>query len=240
MAQVLVPLKDLVQAKTRLAGLLRPSERRALAQAMLEDVLQVLAGHPAIDRVTLVSDDPAAPLLAGQWGFVHWSEAGLGCRGLNAVIGRASARLLRGSMEPLLVLHADLPLLGAEDITAVLASARDSGGVVIGCDRHGSGTNLLAFSRHSVPRFCFGPDSCARHLAAARQAGVPAEVVRRTGVALDVDEPGDLAELLRLLPGTAGGRTADLLGAAPLATRIGAALASLAPLAPSRDENEAG
>ncbi len=240
MAQVLVPLKDLVQAKTRLAGLLSPSERRALAQAMLEDVLQVLAAHPAIDRVTLVSDDPAAPLLAGQWGFVHWREAGLGCRGLNAVISCASARLLRGSTEPLLVLHADLPLLGSDDITAVLASARDSGGVVIGCDRHGTGTNLLAFTRHSVPRFCFGADSCARHLAAARQAGVPADVLQRSGIGLDVDEPGDLAELLARLPGAAGGRTADLLGAAPLATRIGAALASLGALAPLQDENEAG
>ena len=39
MAQALLPLKDLVQAKTRLGGLLRPSERRALAQAMAEDVL---------------------------------------------------------------------------------------------------------------------------------------------------------------------------------------------------------
>ena len=42
MAQALVPLKDLVQAKSRLSGLLRPSERRALAQAMAEDVLAVL------------------------------------------------------------------------------------------------------------------------------------------------------------------------------------------------------
>ena len=34
MTQALVPLKDLVEAKSRLSGLLRPSERRALAQAM--------------------------------------------------------------------------------------------------------------------------------------------------------------------------------------------------------------
>ena len=94
MAQALVPLKDLVQAKTRLAGLLRPSERRALAQAMLEDVLQVLAGHPRIRRVTLLSDDPAAPLLARQWGLEHWPQSQREGSGLNEELSRASERLL--------------------------------------------------------------------------------------------------------------------------------------------------
>ena len=64
MAQALVPLKDLVQAKSRLAGLLRPSERRALAQAMAEDVLNVLANHVNVAGITLVSDDPGAGLPA--------------------------------------------------------------------------------------------------------------------------------------------------------------------------------
>jgi len=69
MAQALVPLKDLVQAKSRLAGLLRPSERRALAQAMVEDVLSVLSRHKDIVRVTLVSDDPGARHCAGHSGL---------------------------------------------------------------------------------------------------------------------------------------------------------------------------
>ncbi len=42
----LLPLKDLVQAKTRLGGVLASHERRALAQAMAEDVLAALtAAH---------------------------------------------------------------------------------------------------------------------------------------------------------------------------------------------------
>ena len=235
MAQALVPLKDLVQAKTRLAGLLRPSERRALAQAMLEDVMQVLAGHPRIRRVTLLSDDPAAPLLARQWGLDHWPQSERGGSRLNQELGRASERLLsaeEGEYEPLLVLHADLPLLSAADITAVLENHSESGGLVIGCDHRGTGTNLLAFGRRAMPRFCFGVDSCAQHLAAAAQAGTPARVLHRAGIALDVDEPRDVAALLARLPASRSQHTQALLNATPLGSRISLALASLSPLSP--------
>jgi 2-phospho-L-lactate guanylyltransferase len=227
MAEALLALKDLVQAKTRLAGLLRPSERRALVQAMLEDVLQVLASHPELEKITLVSDDPVVPLLAARYDLQHWSEAALGCQGLNAVMRAASERLLNASAERLVLLHADLPLLTSADISAALAAQRSSAGLVIGCDRWGSGTNLLAFDRAAMPRFCFGPDSCARHLGAARELGVPALVVKRPGIALDVDEPQDLGALIAGLPGEAGKHTADLLCGTALGTRIRVALGSL-------------
>lgn len=233
MAQALVPLKDLVQAKTRLAGLLRPSERRALAQAMLEDVLQVLTAHPGIERVTLLSDDPAAPMLARQWGLEHWPEGEYGGSGLNEVLSRASEQLLQAAAsecEPLLVLHADLPLLGGDDITAVLEYHGQDDGLIIGCDHQGTGTNLLAFGRHSMPRFCFGPDSCAQHLAAARQAGITARLLHRAGIALDVDEGRDIAALLAVFPAAQGKYTQALLNGTPLGGRISLALAPLDPL----------
>ena len=59
MTWALLPLKDLVRAKTRLAGLLAPSERRALAQAMVEDVLGALTACSQLEGVLLVTDDPA-------------------------------------------------------------------------------------------------------------------------------------------------------------------------------------
>lgn len=227
MALALVPLKDLVQAKTRLAGVLRPSERRSLAQAMVEDVLAVLAAHPEIEEITLLSDDPAAHLLAAQYGARHWSESALGCRGLNAVAHGASTRLLAGRDLPLLLVHADLPLLAAADISAVLARRRQLSGLVVGCDRHGTGTNLLCFDAAGMPEFCLGANSCARHLAAARARAISATVVRRRGIGLDVDEPGDLALLLERLRPDIAAHTAALLHGTELGARIGLALASL-------------
>jgi FO synthase len=114
MAQALVPLKNLVQAKSRLAGLLQPSERCALAQAMAEDVLQVLSSHASITRITLVCDDPGAELLAQKYGADCWSERSLGGSGLNALIQSASERLLIDAADTLVVLHADLPLLACD------------------------------------------------------------------------------------------------------------------------------
>jgi len=232
MAQALVPLKDLVQAKSRLAGLLRPSERRALAQAMVEDVLAVLSSHPQISRVTLVSDDPGAGLLAAQYGIRYWPESALPCRGLNAVITCASELLAADCEEPLLVLHGDLPLITAADITAVLARHGELGGLVIGCDRRGAGTNLLAFSSGRAPEFCFGADSCNRHREAARAAGMPVAVIRRPGIGLDVDEAADLAAVLARLTAdperaAVGVHTGQLLYATGLGARVQLALASL-------------
>ena len=49
MTRALVPLKDLVEAKSRLSGLLRPSERRALAQAMAEGLSTTFESKPLVD-----------------------------------------------------------------------------------------------------------------------------------------------------------------------------------------------
>lgn len=227
MVQALLPLKDLVQAKSRLAGLLRPSERRALAQAMVEDVLAIVAGHPQIRRVTLVSDDPGAGLLCGHYGIRYWPESGLGCQGLNAIIRAACERLAGEGDDTLLVLHGDLPLLSREDVSAVLAGQGRIGGLVIGCDHPGRGSNMLAFPAARVPQFCFGPDSCRRHRLAAERAGMDVAILHRPGIALDVDEPADLAALLGQLDSEAAeaAHCRALLQGTGLGKRIRLALA---------------
>lgn len=229
MAQALVPLKDMVEAKSRLSGVLSPAERRSLAQAMVEDVLTVLAGHPGISAVTLVSDDPAAGMLAAKYGINHWLESALGCRGLNPVIARSCQLLALESKQPIVVLHADLPCLAASDITAVLDSLARHGGLIIGCDRHETGTNLLAFGAERPPQFSFGVESCARHCAVAKVVGLSPLVLHRPGIALDIDEAPDLALLMDKIDAGREGFSAALLSESSLGSRIRAQLASLAP-----------
>jgi len=226
-AQALVPLKDLVEAKSRLAGLLRPSERRALTQAMAEDVLAVLQAHPRVTHTTIVSDDPGADMLAQKYGARCWSEKSLGCRGLNPVIRCASEKLMAGLDAPLLVLHADLPLLAQADIDAALDAWHETGGLVIGCDREGTGTNLLVFDAASLPVFSFGLDSCARHRDHARGAGITARLLHRAGIELDVDEAVDLQVLWQRLSPQSPGNTARLLYNGAVGRRLHTALAIL-------------
>lgn len=227
MTSVLLPLKDLVQAKTRLAGLLRPSERRALAQAMAEDVLEVLAGRPSIERIVILSDDPGAGLLAAKYRAECWSERGLGCAGLNAVLQCASKRLVNEGASRVIALHADLPLLCAADIAAVEAALDAGFSPVIGPDRHATGTNLLAFNAPDVPVFSFGEDSFQRHLAAAQDAHARPRRVDCPGIAQDVDDAADLAVLLPLLRSRSQSHTALLLCAPGLSARITLALESI-------------
>jgi 2-phospho-L-lactate guanylyltransferase len=239
-AQALVPMKDLVQAKSRLAGLLRPAERRALAQAMVEDVLSVLCCHGNIARITILSDDPGAGLLARKYGAQVWPESMLGAHGLNSLVQAASERLLADGAQPLVVLHGDLPLLTAADISAVLSGQRDLQGLIIGCDRQGRGTNLLGFDAASMPRFCFGIDSCAAHVTSARDAGVPVEILHRAGISMDVDEAADLKCVMDQLHSNLTTNTAQLLHDTKLGSRVTLALAALSDDARLYDQANRG
>ncbi|MEM9256809.1 MAG: 2-phospho-L-lactate guanylyltransferase [Pseudomonadota bacterium] len=228
MAQALVPLKDLVKAKTRLAGVLSPSERRALVQAMAEDVLRTLVAHPALQCVTLLSDDPGAPLLASHVGAQHLPEADMPRGSLNALLSSAAASLLTQGQGPLLILHADLPLLSVADIDAVLAHLPAEDGLLIGPDLAGTGTNLLAFHGPNLPVFRFGSDSYQAHIAAGGEHGFRVETLKRQGLGLDVDSVTDLHDLLALLGDVEGvNQTRSLFQNEGLAARLPLALSSL-------------
>ncbi len=211
LARALVPLKDLDTAKSRLSDLLSPTVRRGLAQAMAEDVLSILAAHPGIGDVILVSDDPRAHTLAIKYGVRHWTERSLGCRGLNHVIEKSCARLFRESHHPVVVLHGDLPCLVSDDISAVLDGLGSDGALVVACDRHERGTNLLAFGPQNTIDFAFGADSYSRHCASAKKRGIATQLLYRAGIALDIDEPDDLALLMAQIDLGLGGHCARYL-----------------------------
>lgn len=211
----LVPLKDLEAAKTRLADLLSREQRRALVHAMAADVLAVLVVHPAVATVTVLSDAPEVAALAREAGARHWSEAALlaGLEGradtsrpadpLNRVLQAAAARVA-ATAEPgtlTLVLHADLPCLGAADIDAALAAWCPPDGVVLGCDAAGTGSNLLLCAAAAPPVFQFGPGSAEAHRRGAETHKNPFRCLHLPGVASDIDTPRDLQQLDRQAPG---------------------------------------
>lgn len=175
----IVPWKTAGRRKTRLAPALSPPERDRLAQALFDRVISVLQACPAVGRISVLSETrPTRDDL--DW----LPDRG---RGLNAELQAAQ---IAG---PRLIIHADLPLVTADDVETLLTAAR--GGGAIAPDRHGTGVNALALDTGVTVRFRFGPDSFARH---QRQAGARLTVVARPGLALDVDTPDDLAEALRL------------------------------------------
>ena len=68
---ILVPVKNLADAKQRLSSILSPEERFALAQAMCEDVLQALASWQSRPAVTVVTSDSfARPEMGAPWSSI--------------------------------------------------------------------------------------------------------------------------------------------------------------------------
>ncbi len=185
----LVPVKDLERAKRRLAGALDPAARRGLSLAMLADVLDALDATPGLDGAAVVSRDADVTALARRRGLRVIPEAGT-C--LNAAVAQATNVLSAEGCARLLVVPADLPLADPEEIAQILAALPEAPGLTLVPDRHGVGTNGFLCSPPNAIAPSFGADSFARHLEAARDAGIPATVLRLPGLGLDIDTPEDL------------------------------------------------
>lgn len=180
----IVPLKAAADRKTRLAGALDGREKAALAEGMADHVIATLAGVAAIASIRVLS-----PVSGDIPGTVWQPDHG---QGLNAELDRVCTAL---AGLPMLIVHADLPLIGTDDVAALLAAA-EATGAAIATDRHGTGTNALAMREATCVGFAFGPDSLARHLERLPSAAV----LRREGLAIDIDTADDIAAARSALP----------------------------------------
>jgi 2-phospho-L-lactate guanylyltransferase len=182
---VVMPVKPLAAAKSRLAGLSAPV-RLDLARAFTQDAIAAALATPAITRVIVVGETDDAPVdprihlvpdpTADLTGAIH--------RGL-AIIPADS---------PASVLVCDIPAVRSEDITAALSHAALHPWSLI-CDLHGTGTTMLIAHRRRDLQPRFGLRSRAAHVALG--ATDLTDVVA-PGLRCDVDTEVDLWNALRL------------------------------------------
>ncbi|MFD6142678.1 2-phospho-L-lactate guanylyltransferase [Promicromonospora sp. NPDC060271] len=188
-----VPLRDGVSGKSRLAAVLDGDSRRRLVRVLARHVVTTLLASDGIGRVVVVTADPdfTRETLAGL--AVEVLEQTADRPGLNGALEQAREALAARGSGPLLVAHADLPALTPEDVAALLA---EDAPVVIATDRYRSGTNLLLLaSEASGFRFRFGVGSLAAHVTEAEAHGLEATVVHRPGTAVDLDTADDWSQL---------------------------------------------
>jgi len=190
--RIIVPHRGLEQAKTRLAAVLDPAQRAALAEWLLRHVLDTAVATE--HEVVVISPDASLGTVAAASGAQLAVQHGLG---LNAGLAQARDEALRDGVEVLAVLHGDLPDLAPADVTALLAAVSGQPpAVAIAPDAAERGTNGLALAPPDASGFHFGRDSFAAHVAAAERSGALLSVVERPGLAFDVDTPQDLAAWL--------------------------------------------
>ena len=191
---VLVPVKELKDAKARLAPLYPEEVRRELAWIMLGGVLEVVAALSGPLRKVVVTSDEEAARLAEEKGFEVFREE----RQISESnsVDRACALLEQEGVSGVLRVPLDLPCLRREDLEQILARARDGIGAVIVPSRDRDGTNGLYRAPPTLFPARFGPGSLALHEALAREMASRWEVLPLASMALDVDDPADVAELM--------------------------------------------
>ncbi len=208
--------------KRRLAPLLDEDERYALARAMLADVLDALLASDGLKGILLVTPDDDATREVAHDRVQRLAEPVAG--GLNGALALAQAAAVNGGVARLLVVPADVPLLGPDDVGAVVR-AGDALGVgryaVIAPNTARTGTNALLLCPPDFIDPRFGADSFAAHRKAVAALGVTIAEVARPGLALDVDRPENLAAVLAADPQR---RTVELLGALDIGRRLSAAV----------------
>jgi 2-phospho-L-lactate guanylyltransferase len=210
-ATAILPVKRFGAAKSRLAAGIERERRAMLAAAMLEDVLEAIAAARTIERTIVVTAEPHAAELAGAAGAEVLSDFADEGHSEAALAGIAAAEA-RGA-DCVVLLPIDCPLLDPRELDRLLTGVPGHYVAVVP-DRHGTGTNALVLAPPSAIRPAFGEGSCARHVAAAREAGVPYGVEELASLGLDLDTPADVVALTRELeanPGRAK-RTAKALG----------------------------
>jgi 2-phospho-L-lactate guanylyltransferase len=210
-ATAVLPVKRFGAAKQRLAGGIDDKRRADLVAAMLEDVLEAIGRARTIERTIVVSSERRVEELALAAGAELLPDPDEGGHSGAAMAGVARARELGASCAVLL--PGDCPLLDPRELERLLTGMPERY-VAIVPDRHGAGTNALALAPPDAIEPAFGEGSCARHVAAARQAGVPFGVEDLPSLALDLDTPADVVALTRELAAQGGraSRTARALG----------------------------
>jgi 2-phospho-L-lactate guanylyltransferase len=210
-ATVVLPVKRFHAAKQRLGSGLGGEQRRVLAEAMLEDVLEAVSAARMVERVIVVSGDEQARRIAEGSGAELVDDPEDSGHPEAALLG-VEAALMAGA-EAVALLPGDCPLLNPRELDNLLTGLPQPY-VAIVPDRHGTGTNALVLSPADAIRPSFGPDSCERHVEAAKAAGVPFGVENLASLALDLDTPADIIALTRALEGGRGEarRTAKALG----------------------------
>ncbi|MEU7964148.1 2-phospho-L-lactate guanylyltransferase [Streptomyces sp. NPDC049097] len=190
---VVVPLKALARAKSRLSDTAAEGVRPGLALAFAQDTVTATLACAAVRDVAVVTDDPLAGRELATLGARIVTDEPAG--GLNAALAHAAAAVRHSRPgAAVAALNADLPALRAPELARVLGAAAEFPRAFLP-DAAGIGTTLLAAAPGLELLPAFGVDSRMRHLASGAVELALDEV---DSVRQDVDTGDDLRAALAL------------------------------------------
>ena len=191
---VVVLVKDFDSAKQRLTPALGTKSRRTLARrnAHLAVSAAAAGGH-----VLVVTGSDEVAEMAVAWGadvLVEPHEDGQ-----NMAARRGIERARAQGAGAVLLLSSDLPLVTPDAVARLVrGAAQHASPVAVAVPAIGrGGTNALYLRPPDAIGLHFGDDSLAQFQEDAEARGVEFVVFHSDAIALDLDEPSDLARLSR-------------------------------------------
>lgn len=189
---IIIPVKKLYNAKSRLSPLLTDGERKQLCLKMLEDVLKTVKSTKHINQKVVVSNDPEVFHVAKNFEAAYLKEKKTG---LNEAVSETIGWCIERGATSVLVFPADIPLVTPTDLNKMLA-LREKASMVISPSRSGKGTNALLLTPPNVCPTFYGPCSFQRHLEEASKRRISFRIFRSQRIALDIDTVEDLTDFI--------------------------------------------
>ncbi len=188
MRALLLPVKDLRNAKKRLMGVLTPEERFGLAQAMLADTIRTVQGVRRAEKIFVITNyQPVLDIAEeNRWEILREDRQ----ISESDSVDTASQICEQRGVRSLLRLPLDLPLVRPGDLDELLAIECRPRGTVIVPSRDGTGSNALLRTPPTLFPSHFGEGSFAKHLAKAERAGAQIITCRGTATGRWLRETG--------------------------------------------------
>ncbi|MFQ3566534.1 MAG: 2-phospho-L-lactate guanylyltransferase [Aggregatilineales bacterium] len=194
---VIIPVKPLTRAKSRLSAVLSAEQRQQLAEMLLRHVIATVRQVPEIVGTLVISRDTKALAIARDAGTYTVQESGT--PELNNALMRATSVVAGWGGSAVLVLPADLPLVSAEDVRNLVELGLEPNTIVLATDHQEDGTNAMLVRPPGLIPYAFGPGSFARHLKLAQEMRANVHVYSSERMMLDIDVPADLLVYERLV-----------------------------------------
>lgn len=188
-----IPVKEASKSKMRLSTVLNPQERQTLTLTMLEDVLKAVKCS-MVRHIAVIGSDQTVKGLAHNFGVTYLNEKQ---HELNEAVKQATEWCILNDADSVLILPADIPLILPEDVNQIIQLCTEASFLVISPSRNG-GTNAMLQKPPNVIATHFGANSFRKHEIEALHKGVPTRVYRSERVALDIDSPEDIENLLKI------------------------------------------
>jgi 2-phospho-L-lactate/phosphoenolpyruvate guanylyltransferase len=184
----IIPVKGLLESKSRLSPFLAPPDRKKIIVSLLKDVLAAVDESALFRRILVVSPDRNVEEVARQHRGTFLQQEG---QGLNAGIRQSTGIAMQENASSVAVILADIPLLEPRDLKQMY-SLGEKGSRVILSPSLKAGTNVMIREPANTIPPAYGRWSFSTHLRAAQKMGVAVYSVSNPRLSFDVDTPDDL------------------------------------------------